>query len=83
MPVLISIDRVILPIRRFSLDDAQVSKAIPTLSDRQFIVAKEKLSSADEQLQRELFWYREHLLSCVKARWKEVSLGLTPSTLWH
>jgi len=62
-----------LPVKKFRLLDDQVSQPIPTLSDRQFVVGKSKLSIEEEQAQRELFWYREELLKIVSARWKEVS----------
>jgi hypothetical protein len=62
-----------LPVKKFRLSDDQISHPIPTLSDRQFVVGKSKLSIEEEQAQRELFWYREELLKIVSARWKEVS----------
>jgi len=49
------------------------SSAIPILSDRQFVVGKDKLSQEAELLQRELFWYREKLVELLKAHWVEVS----------
>lgn len=54
------------------LQDSVSSSAIPMLSDRQFVVAKDKLSEEAELLQRELFWYREKLVELLKARWLEV-----------
>jgi hypothetical protein len=42
------------------------------LSDRQFVVAKDKLSEAELQLQKELFWYREALFKSLRGHWKEV-----------
>ena len=64
--------RIILPIKRFSLPESQTSVPIPTLSDRQFVVSKSKLTSIEEKRQRELFWYREELFKRIKARWREV-----------
>ena len=64
--------RVVLPIKKFRLSDEQVAKPIPTLSDRQFVVTKSGLSSTEERLQRELFWYREELFKYVRCTWKEV-----------
>ena len=46
---------------------------IPTLSDRQFVLTKSNLSEPDQQLQRELFWYREELFNIVRGRWCEVN----------
>jgi Transport protein Trs120 or TRAPPC9, TRAPP II complex subunit len=34
------------------------------------------LSPAEEQTQRELFWYREELLRCIHAHWQEVGYPL-------
>lgn len=65
--------RILLPIRKIRLPEEQVSKSIPTLSDRQFVVAKSNLSDKEERSQRELFWYREELFNCVRGHWREVS----------
>ncbi|KAH7889670.1 TRAPP II complex [Phlebopus sp. FC_14] len=67
-----SMSRIIIPIRRFRLAEETVSRPIPALSDRQFVVAKSHLSATEEKAQRELFWYREELLKIVRGRWKEV-----------
>jgi len=61
-----------LPVKKFRLPDDLISQPIPTLSDRQFVVGKSKLSIEEEHTQRELFWYREELLKIISARWKEV-----------
>ena len=61
-----------LPVKKFRLSDDLISEPIPTLSDRQFVVGKSRLSIEEEQAQRELFWYREELLKIISARWKEV-----------
>lgn len=68
-----SMSRIMLPVKKFRLSDDQISQPIPTLSDRQFVVGKSKLSIEEEQAQRELFWYREELLKIVSARWKETN----------
>ena len=70
---------VMLPIRKIRLSEEQISRPIPTLSDRQFVVAKSNLSSVEQRTQRELFWYRETLLENVHASWKEVRAS--PNTL--
>ncbi|XP_006458106.1 hypothetical protein AGABI2DRAFT_148600 [Agaricus bisporus var. bisporus H97] len=67
-----STSRVVLPLRRTALSEEDTSKPIPTLSDRQFVVAKDKLSTAELHLQRELFWYREALFKSIQGYWKEV-----------
>ncbi|KAJ7285808.1 TRAPP II complex [Mycena rebaudengoi] len=66
-----STSRMVLPIKKFILSEAHISQPIPTLSDRQFIVTKSKLSQKDEKAQRELFWYREELFKCLHGRWRE------------
>jgi len=68
-----STSRILLPIRRFRLSDDVVSRPIPTLSDRQFVVSKSCLSDAEDKAQRELFWYREELLDIIRGRWKEAN----------
>lgn len=64
---------LIIPIKKMLLSEEHISKPIPTLSDRQFVVAKSSLTSSEEKAQRELFWYREELFKAVSGRWKEVS----------
>jgi len=66
--------RIVIPIKRYLLPEDIVSKAIPTLSDRQFVLTKSNLTSAEEKTQRELFWYREELFKSIRGRWREVSL---------
>ncbi|KAH9926207.1 TRAPP II complex [Fomitopsis serialis] len=62
---------IVLPVRKILLSEEQTSRPIPTLSDRQFVVVKSNLSSAEEKAQRELFWYREELFKTVQGRWRE------------
>lgn len=59
------------------LNEEQLSRPIPTLSDRQFVVTKTSLSEAEVRTQRELFWYREELFKSVRGHWQEVSLSAT------
>ena len=54
------------------LPDSVSSSAIPMLSDRQFVISKDKLSEEAEFLQRELFWYREKLIELLEVQWVEV-----------
>jgi hypothetical protein len=72
-PVLIVCNRIVVPVKKYLLSEDQLSQPIPTLSDRQFVVQKSKLSSSEAKAQRELFWYREELFKCVRGRWREVS----------
>ncbi|KAH8106969.1 TRAPP II complex [Cristinia sonorae] len=62
---------IVLPIKKFRLSNEHVSQHIPTLSDRQFVITKSTLTKAEEQLQRELFWYREEILKYIKCSWRE------------
>jgi hypothetical protein len=55
------------------MDEEALSKPIPTLSDKQFVVVHSSLSHQEQRAQRELFWYREELFKCVRGRWCEVS----------
>ena len=65
---------MILPLKKIQLPEEVTSQAIPMLSDRQFVVGKTKLSSEEDKLQRELFWYREELFKSVRGHWREVRL---------
>ncbi|KAJ3540870.1 hypothetical protein NMY22_g4126 [Coprinellus aureogranulatus] len=66
-----SMSRIILPIRKIILPEETINKPIPTLSDRQFVVAKSDLTKAEQKVQRELFWYREELLKSIRGEWRE------------
>ncbi|PCH38067.1 hypothetical protein WOLCODRAFT_114758 [Wolfiporia cocos MD-104 SS10] len=66
-----STSRLIIPIKKMLLPEESTSKPIPTLSDRQFVVTKSNLTSAEEKAQRELFWYREELFKIVRGYWRE------------
>ncbi|KAI8604589.1 TRAPP II complex [Dissophora ornata] len=62
--------RIILPVRRMVLTTEQLSRPIPTLSNKQFVVARgAALSAEDQAMERALFWFREELLKRVVARW--------------
>ncbi|KZO95888.1 hypothetical protein CALVIDRAFT_537860 [Calocera viscosa TUFC12733] len=67
--------RLMLPLRRQYLPPASVSEPIPSLLQRQFLVSKARLSTLEEREQRLLFWYREALLSSVRATWREPVSG--------
>ncbi|KAF9464726.1 TRAPP II complex [Collybia nuda] len=66
-----SMSRIVIPLKKFILSEEQLSQPIPTLSDRQFVVQKSKLSDSEANIQRELFWYREELFKHVRSRWRE------------
>ncbi|KAK7054867.1 hypothetical protein VNI00_003330 [Paramarasmius palmivorus] len=65
--------RIIIPIKKFILSDDHISQPIPTLSDRQFVVDKAKLSAEEQKTQRELFWYREELFKSIHCGWREAN----------
>jgi len=65
-----------MAIKKIFIDEELLSKPIPTLSDRQFVVAQYSLSHREEKAQRELFWYREELFKCVSGRWREVRMRI-------
>ncbi|KAJ3791523.1 TRAPP II complex [Lentinula aff. detonsa] len=66
-----STSRLVIPLKKFLLSDDHTSRPIPTLSDRQFVVDKTKLSDAEQKMQRELFWYREELFKSLRCQWRE------------
>ncbi|KAI0054107.1 hypothetical protein FA95DRAFT_1591856 [Auriscalpium vulgare] len=66
-----STTRILLPVKKFLLPEEFATRAIPTLSNRQFVVDKASLTSAEQKAQRELFWYREELFKSVRGRWRE------------
>ncbi|KAF8894639.1 TRAPP II complex [Infundibulicybe gibba] len=66
-----STSRVVVPVKKFLLSEEHTSQPIPTLSDRQYVVTKSKLSSVQERIQRELFWYREELFKIIRGNWTE------------
>ncbi|KZT42062.1 hypothetical protein SISSUDRAFT_980977 [Sistotremastrum suecicum HHB10207 ss-3] len=65
--------RLVIPLLRLSLPSHEISKPIPSLLERQFVVTRSDLTAEQETLQRELFWHREALLKCLKAHWREAS----------
>ncbi|ESK96998.1 hypercellular protein [Moniliophthora roreri MCA 2997] len=65
--------RVIVPIKKFILTEEHISQPIPTLSDRQFVVDKLKMSADEQKTQRELFWYREELFKSIHCGWREAN----------
>jgi hypothetical protein len=62
-----------LPLPRLLIGDADVSRPVPALSERQFIVDEERGTEEDERERKALFWYKQELLSRISAAWAEVS----------
>ncbi|WVQ81064.1 hypothetical protein IAT38_003171 [Cryptococcus sp. DSM 104549] len=64
-------ERIIVPLPRRSLSHEHLSRPIPALSERQYVVDKEKKSLGRVAAEREVFWYREELLGMLTATWSE------------
>ncbi|WVQ96819.1 hypothetical protein IAU59_003926 [Kwoniella sp. CBS 9459] len=64
-------ERMIIPLPRQWISQSEISQPVPSLSERQYIVDKEKKSASRVQRERELFWYRERLLGLISASWQE------------
>jgi hypothetical protein len=65
--------RILLPLERLALGE-EADQAIP-LVNKQFVVAKgPKPTLKEEQLTRQLFWYKEMMLRQISAIWTCVSL---------
>ncbi|KAI8375365.1 TRAPP II complex [Choanephora cucurbitarum] len=64
--------RAILPIKRLFLPLDVCQQTIPSLDvNRQFVVSQgPKLSKEQQQARLQIFWYREELLSRIKATWR-------------
>lgn len=60
---------LLLPVSRLSLPVEHVARPIPSLSNKQFVLGKDKTT----QLEKEMFWYREALLSNLQLTWRETS----------
>ncbi|CAG8540594.1 1844_t:CDS:10 [Paraglomus occultum] len=73
----LSTSRIVLPIQRISLTEGEVTKPIPSILDKQFVVSKAPKGTAEqERLQLALFWYRETLLKRLTTSWDCVSFVL-------
>jgi len=64
--------RMLIPVERIALSRDEVERPIPSLSERQFVVAKVQQSEREARRVRELFWYRDALLARIQASWNEV-----------
>ncbi|KAI9595879.1 TRAPP II complex [Syncephalis fuscata] len=63
-----SAKRILLPVERLGLK-TEAEQPIP-LVNKQFVVDKgPKPSMKEEQLTRQLFWYKEHMLQRITANW--------------
>jgi hypothetical protein len=73
--------RIVVPFARLHLSSAELSAPIPTLSARQFVVSRVKLSAREEQAARARFWLRQELLrrlgtgTDAAPRWTERASG--------
>ncbi|EIW73613.1 hypothetical protein TREMEDRAFT_26647, partial [Tremella mesenterica DSM 1558] len=64
-------ERLILPIPRIRLLVKDISRPIPILTERQYVVDKRQISQAETKRKKEMFWYREQLLNLLFAKWVE------------
>jgi hypothetical protein len=64
-------ERLVLPIPRQSLPLETRTRPIPLPSGRQFTVDKTKKTPEEQARLRELFWFREKVLSMVTVSWRE------------
>lgn len=67
--------RIVVPIRRASLLDpyAPIPAINPARAPRQFVVSTAGVGA--ERAARETFWFREHVLGSVRARWETTAAG--------
>lgn len=61
-------NRILMPIRRISFEDLDVSEPIPSLRKRQFIKNYAITAEEDEQ-NRKNFWIRKTLLESISGNW--------------
>ncbi|CDZ96830.1 Targeting complex (TRAPP) subunit [Phaffia rhodozyma] len=64
-------ERVVISIPRVLLPFEQTAMPIPSLMQRQYVVSSSNATGSEDDLVRNLFWYREELLSLIKASWCE------------
>lgn len=64
-----------IPLSKLSLSFAQLAAPIPSLSSRQFILSKIKLSPQEEKNVRRRFWYKQEILSRLRGHWRNVRDG--------
>ena len=58
---------MVLPLPRFSLSSEDAAQPIPSLSDKQFVVGRDRTTAVET----ELFWYRERLIRSLSLNWRE------------
>lgn len=63
--------RLLLPVRRVSIDDVDVSQPIPSLRNKQF-VKNYSISLEEEKQSRRNFWIRSTLLESLSGSWRSV-----------
>ena len=58
---------IAVPVSRFSLGNEDAAKPIPSLSDKQFVIGRDRTTVTE----MELFWYRERLIRRLSLNWRE------------
>ncbi|KAI8647021.1 TRAPP II complex [Parasitella parasitica] len=69
--------RIVLPLKKLFLTSEQRLQPIPSFDlNKQFVISQApKMAPEQERARLQVFWYREQLLSRVKARWQCRSNG--------
>ena len=62
---------MVVPVSRFSLSREDAAKAMPSLSDKQFVVGRDRTTPVEMAL----FWYRERLIRSLSLNWQEADAG--------
>lgn len=71
----LSTARFSLPLAKFKLPSSVIEASIPSLSSRQFILSRIKLTPAEESQARRRFWHKQELLRRLRARWQDTHSG--------
>ncbi|KAH3672391.1 hypothetical protein WICMUC_004227 [Wickerhamomyces mucosus] len=59
--------RILIPMKRIDISEEELLRGIPKLTKKQYILPK--ISKAEDDFQREAFWYREKILESLKGIW--------------
>lgn len=63
--------RFLLPVKRISTKEANLTRPIPSLRNKQYI-KNYSISEEDDMIMRQLFWLRENILDNTAGTWKTV-----------
>ncbi len=68
---------LVVPVTQVSLSPEAVAQQVPSLSNRQFTVAREKLSAEAEQAALVKFWYKNYIYERLSCSWRDLRTGRT------